>query len=89
MKVLKFSAVWCSSCLVMNPIWNDIKKEHNWLEVVELDYDIDKEQVEEFSVTNILPTVIFVDDNGNELIRYFGEKSKNILLNTINEYKDK
>ena len=27
MKMIKISAVWCGGCLVMNKIFNDIKKE--------------------------------------------------------------
>jgi len=28
MKVLKFGAVWCSGCLVMNPRWRGVEEEN-------------------------------------------------------------
>ena len=45
MKVLKFGAVWCSGCLVMKPIWQEIEKEHPWLKTEYYDFDKDKETV--------------------------------------------
>jgi thiol-disulfide isomerase/thioredoxin len=89
MKILKFGAIWCSSCLVMNPLWSDIKNELPWIDLIELDYDNDKDKVEEWSVTSTLPTIIFVDNNNNELMRFFGEKPKHIMVNAIHEYKEK
>ena len=42
MKLLKFSAVWCPSCLVSRPIWQEIKKEFPKLKIEEYDYDLEE-----------------------------------------------
>ncbi len=41
MKVLKFGAVWCSGCLVMRPLWQDIEAENPWLKTEYDDFDED------------------------------------------------
>ena len=89
MKILKFGAVWCSGCLVMKPRLEEINKEHEWLEIDYIDYDDDKEEVTKWAVKDILPTFIFIDKDGNEIVRLFGEKKKQELVNLILEHKDK
>lgn len=87
MKLIKFSALWCPSCLIMNGRVNKIVDEYN-LEYVEYDYDIDDAKVEEYKVGDILP-VIIIENNGKEVIRIIGEKSekelKRILEGVSNE----
>ena len=77
MKLIKFSALWCPSCLIMNGRVNKIVDEYN-LEYIEYDYDIDESKVEEYKVGDILP-VIIIENNGKEVIRIIGEKSENEL----------
>lgn len=77
MKLIKFSALWCPSCLIMNGRVNKIVDEYN-LKYVEYDYDIDDAKVEEYKVGDILP-VIIIENNGKEVIRIIGEKSENEL----------
>lgn len=87
MKLIKFSALWCPSCLIMNGRVNKIVDEYN-LEYIEYDYDIDGAKVEEYKVGEILP-VIIIENNGKEVIRIIGEKSekelKRILEGVSNE----
>ena len=87
MKLIKFSALWCPSCLIMNGRVNKIVDEYN-LEYIEYDYDIDEEKVEEYKVGDILP-VIIIENNAKEVIRIIGEKSekelKRILEGVSNE----
>ena len=77
MKLIKFSALWCPSCLIMNGRVNKIVDEYN-LEYIEYDYDIDESKVKEYKVGDILP-VIIIENNGKEVIRIIGEKSENEL----------
>lgn len=87
MKLIKFSALWCPSCLIMNGRVNKIVDEYN-LEYIEYDYDIDESKVKEYKVGDILP-VIIIENNGKEVIRIIGEKSekelKRILEGVSNE----
>lgn len=87
MKLIKFSALWCPSCLIMNGRVNKIVDEYN-LEYIEYDYDIDESKVEEYKVGDILP-VIIIENNDKEVIRIIGEKTekelKRILEGVLNE----
>jgi thiol-disulfide isomerase/thioredoxin len=89
MKVLKFGAVWCAGCLVMRPRWQEIEKELPWLETEYFDFDKDKEEVEKYKIDQNLPTFVFLDKTGKELLRLSGEPSKEELLKIIEENKDK
>lgn len=89
MKVLKFGAVWCPGCLVMRPRWQEIEKENPWLKNEYYDYDQDKKAVEKWNIDDALPTFVFTDKNEKELFRLQGEKSREELLELIEENKDK
>ena len=75
MKVVKISAIWCSGCLVMNKVWNNILKKYA-IETEELDYDMDCLEVERYNPGDILPIFIFLDNNGEEIKRIVGEVSE-------------
>lgn len=83
MKVIKISAIWCSGCLVMNKVWNNILKNYT-IETEELDYDMDYLEVEKYNPGDILPVFIFFNDNYEEIRRVVGEvsekKMKEILI---------
>lgn len=89
MKVLKFGAVWCSGCLIMRPRWKEIETENPWLKTEYYDFDQDKEMVEKYEVTDILPTFIFLDKNEKEFLRLNGEIVKSDLIDFINKNKDR
>ena len=77
MKLIKISSVWCPSCLIMNPRYNELSK--NWnINIEEYDYDMDTEIVSKYKIGDILPVVI-VMNNDQELTRIIGEKSKKEL----------
>lgn len=83
MKVVKINAVWCSGCLIMNKRWNNILKNYD-IETVNLDFDIDEEEVQQYNVGDILPVFIFFK-NGIEVKRLVGEKTEEELINIIEE----
>lgn len=89
MKVIKFGAVWCSGCLVMKPRWAEIEAENPWLKNEMHDFDNDKEAVEKYNITDILPVFVFLDKDGNEFLRLTGEVDKNKLVAIINENKER
>lgn len=88
MKVLKFGAVWCNTCLVMKPRWEEIEQEHDWLETEYYDADEREDLIEEHEVETI-PSFIFLNQEGEEIERLKGEVSKEKLVETIKELKDK
>lgn len=88
MKVLKFGAVWCAECVTMKPKWQEIESEMSELETEYYDADENSDMVEKYNVEKI-PTFIFLDSNGEELIRLSGLQSKDHLKEKINEFWDK
>lgn len=83
MKIVFVWAMWCASCFVMKPIMNDIKKEFENLDISFYDYDQDNKIVEKYNINDILPVIVFVDDNWNELKKLEWEYSKKELINII------
>ena len=89
MKVLKFGAVWCPTCLIMKPRWAEIEKENSWLEAEYFEYDEYPEKVKEYNVGSVLPIFIFLDSNGQEFLRLKGEVSKKEILEILVNNKGK
>ncbi|MCM1370577.1 MAG: thioredoxin domain-containing protein [Clostridium sp.] len=88
MKILKFNAMWCSGCLVMKKTINEIKELYPDIDIIDYDYDIDTLEVEKWNVGTIIPVMIFLDKNDNEIIRLKGEKSKKEIIKVIEEIKN-
>ena len=55
MRVLKFGAIWCPSCLIMRPRWQEIEKENPWLKNEYFDFDENKDIVEKYQIGESLP----------------------------------
>lgn len=87
MKIIKISAIWCPGCLVMKKVWKNILNSYNNLDITELDYDINNEEIKKYNPGKVLPIVIFLDDNNNELTRLIGEQKEETLKNYIDKYK--
>lgn len=84
MKIIRINAMWCSGCLVSKGIWKEIEKEYPNYEYIDYDYDLDSDIVEKYSVGDIVPCVIVLDDN-IEIKRIVGEKSKKEILKELEE----
>ncbi len=84
MKAIKVSSMWCPSCLIMEPIFNDIEKTYN-LVWENLDFDLDEEKVAFYQIGKILPVLIFFDNNDQELFRIIGEKSKADIIKKLED----
>ena len=67
MKIVKINSLGCPSCIIMNKVFNQIKKEYDF-ELLELDYDFD--DIEEYNAGNILPIFIFYKGE-EDFKRYF------------------
>jgi len=89
MKVLKFGAVWCPSCIIMKPRWQKIEQELTWLETEYYDYDQDKEMVEKYNIGKDIPVFVFLDREEQEFERMKGEIDKKDLIKFLEENKDR
>ena len=80
-KLVRISAIWCSSCILTKKDWDEIKNDYIY---EEYDYDRDEEKIIKYNVGNILPLIIVYKDNV-EVARISGEKTKQEILDTIGD----
>ena len=85
MRIIKIGAIWCPGCLIMKKVWKNIESKYT-LNITELDYDMDSEEVSKYQVGNVLPVTIFLDDNDIELERLVGEQTEETIEKLINTY---
>lgn len=83
MKLIKIGAIWCSGCLVMNKVWNQLIKEYNF-SYETYDIDNDEDEVEKYNVGEKLP-VFIVMESDKEIKRFIGEYSYSDMVNNLRE----
>lgn len=81
MRVIKINAIWCSACIIMNKVWDNVLKKYD-IETVSLDYDFDSLEVSKYNVGDILPVFIFFDGS-QEIFRVVGEKTEKEMFEVI------
>lgn len=80
MKVIKISASWCMSCIIMNETMKNVESKHKLnYTTIKLDYDIDKEEIDKYNIGKLLPVYIKIDNNDKEIDRLSGEHSEKEL----------
>jgi thioredoxin 1 len=79
MKVIKFSAVWCSPCKVYSPVFEAVSKEVEDHTFESVDIEDSPELATKYKITSV-PTTIHLDDNGEEIGRVSGALPKNALI---------
>ena len=79
MKLIKITAVWCLSCILMNERIDNVLEEVDDLELISLDYDDDEDKIEGYKIGKILPVLIRLDKDNNEIGRSVGEKTEKEL----------
>jgi len=87
MKIIKIGAIWCPGCLVMKKVWKNIMNDYSNLNITDLDYDMNSDEVSKYNPGKVLPVVIFFDSNNNELERLIGEQSEDNLRKAIDKYE--
>lgn len=86
MKIIKIGAIWCPGCLVMKKVWKNIINDYPDLDITDLDLDMDSEETNKYNPGKVLPVVIFLDNDNNELERLVGEQSEDKLRGVIDKY---
>lgn len=85
MKIIKFTAMWCADCIVMRPMWAEISDKHPNLEIIEYDFDKNPTEIKHWEVKKV-PHLIIINQDGKELTRVDGLRSKNELTKIIEDY---
>jgi len=81
MKLIYFSASWCGPCRQLSPIMEEISQQ---IPVQKVDVDNSPEMATHYGIRNI-PTVIAIDNFGNERGRKVGFNPKQSYLDMYNQ----
>lgn len=85
MKLVKISAMWCMSCIVMNNLLDNVLSKYKVLfDIEDLDYDVDFTLVSKYNVSSVLPVYILMDSSG-EIDRLVGEVSESQLISFLKD----
>ena len=85
MKLLKFSATWCGPCKMQA---TEFKENPLDIEVEEINIDTNEnELISKYNVRSI-PTMVLVDDEGNELSRWIGFTKSDIIKECIDVHNN-
>ena len=79
MKLLKFSASWCQPCKMLTTIIDNIDLPYD---MDSIDIDEQTEMAMKYNVRGV-PTLVLVDDVGNEVKRNVGMITRDKLLEWI------
>lgn len=79
MKLIKITASWCMSCIIMNDTLDNVLKDVFLEDIISYDYDMDNNVIDKYHVGVVLPVYILVN-NDREVRRIVGEKSRQELL---------
>lgn len=82
MKLVRISAIWCTSCILTYTDWNNIKNEYKDFEYEEVDFD--DPVSEKYNPGDTLPVIIVYKDN-KEVTRIIGEKRKKEIEKVLKE----
>jgi len=81
--ILQFHADWCGPCRVVTPILREIVEEsRGTLSLVRTDVDKYPTDAAKWEVKGI-PTVIHLDEEGNEIARMVGAQPKTLLKKNL------
>lgn len=84
-KVMRFTAEWCSPCRALAPIIEEIKNEYPDVSFETIDVDENPESVSEHGIRGI--PVVIVQNNGVETSRFVGIQPKNVYESAINNQR--
>ena len=79
MKLLKFSAQWCSPCKMLAVITDNMDLPYD---MESIDIDEQSEMAMQYNIRGV-PTLVLVDDVGNEVKRNVGMITRDKLLEWI------
>lgn len=84
MKLLKFYADWCQPCKMLSRVIEDSKADIDSLmiNIEEIDIDNDMDTARKYNVRGV-PTLILVEDSGEEVRRKSGYMNENELIRFV------
>ena len=83
--LIEFYADWCVPCKSFSSIIESVQKRlSGWMNVLRIDVDKDKESTEEYGVQTV-PSIIFLDRNGELVWRFAGVLSETEIIRKADE----
>ena len=81
--LVDFWAPWCGPCKMMAPTLNEMAEaENNNFLIAKVNVDNEQQLAQKFKIRSIPTMVLF--NNGKEVKRFSGVKSKKFLMNEVN-----
>ena len=79
-KILYFTASWCGPCRALAPRMEKLASHINYQKI---DIDSNQDLSIKYGIRSV-PSLVLVDENGNELNRIVGAQPDEIILNFYN-----
>ena len=86
MKLIDFYADWCGPCQMLKPVVAEVMSEITDVELEEVNIDVNQDRAVKSGVMSI-PTLVLLDDAGEEIDRKIGALSKDALKQWIESNK--
>ena len=86
MKLIDFYADWCGPCQMLKPVVAEVMSEVTDVELEEVNIDVNQERAVKSGVMSI-PTLVLLNDAGEEIDRKIGALSKDALKQWIESNK--
>lgn len=83
--LIEFYADWCVPCKSFSPVIESVQRRlSGWMNVLRIDVDKDKKSTEEYGVQTV-PSIIFLDRNGELVWRFAGVLSETEIIRKADE----
>ena len=87
-KCIKFGAVWCAPCRVLEPIFHRVSEMEDFKDVEFYDLDIDDQEnaelVRNYQIRNV-PTILCLDENNEVIRKVVGAVPEHQLVSTLRD----
>jgi thioredoxin 1 len=78
MKVLKFSASWCQPCKLLQAVIDNMSADIG-IDIESIDIEVATDTANQYNIRGV-PTLVLIDDVGNEVKRHVGMITREKLL---------